>query len=402
MDEEMDVEMLDLEQLPLQTKPSRTPSYQSQAYPTSPSKIRKRKVSTPGKSSTPPKTPLPQEMTRRPIRAVRRLPSSTNSHTPNIFQFSGSNSFQTAPKNIYVIDTNILIQHWTDLKKMIERLALQKRLSTIKFVITKTVIDELDFQKKNKPHVNKIVSFVRDHLKLKHFTGEDILIESSKTPSKSIPQVSEVQNNDDKIVRSAELLKKSYEDAYVALVTDDINLHNKCLLRNLSYLDHKDFLRTIMSNEIKPTPSHQVIDEPSSKKKKAWSASSDQAKRVEPVGKKSPSTELSEDAYSSWIKDKEDFAKLMKPFIVRKLKEMYDDIWTHMHPNVDWSNPTFENVINTLKQGWVGGFAECFNRTHEIRDLIEKIQKDLRNELNNCKKLHSDLTLLQRKVKPFL
>lgn len=422
MDDPMDVEMIDLEQMPKQHK-----SLKSQITPLPPileSPNKKRKKSTSFQQDknatvTTNKTSLNPIVSRKIVKAVRKYNNTsltpTSSTITSNLTHKNRHQYKFSPKSIFILDTNILVSHSTDLKGLIEKLSVEKKLMNIRLVITKVVLDELDHLKRDKPSVNQVCKFVRDRLKCEHFIGEDSLLTNDEKKSDTLKN-HEIVNNDDKILRTTECIKEIHKStSYVALVTDDINLHNKCLLHQVTFLDWKDFFSKITSKSIvdetfsSSTAINNDEDEHTNcKKRRSFSPTMNIVEQgtfrkntKNKIEIEDEDEEEEQDSYAEWIKLKEAFTLTMKEFLVKYLKEMYGDLWKKIF-QVDWSTCTFEQIINTLKNYWIGTFSDAFGRKKEILDLITNIRNKLQTEMNNYHELKEQLSLLQVKIKPYI
>ena len=418
----MDID-IEADQLPLKIGKNRV----TVLPPILESPVKKRKNASPSKSyattgSPPTQTPT---STRKIVRATRRIPRPTVNQADE-FKKNETKSPST-PKSIFILDTNILVGHSAEIRTVIEKLTRQSRLQEVYLVVTKTVLDELDKLKRDNPSLNQVCRFVRERLKCEHLIGEDYLLKSSfKAPTSRKSDLS-ISNNDDRILQSALVISDTFKSSYTALVTDDINLHNKCLLSRFPFLDWKEFRCKMNSEDITlspPLPSIRGdIKHPENKKKRSLSpvvspvirqpqasptlrssVSSSPASSKSPVTSPSVRSESSSPActYSSWVECKEKFTEQLRPFLIAYLKETYGEkLWTTIF-KVDWTTCSFEEMISSLKKGWTGAFHDAFDRKRGLIDYIKTIEELRRNEMTNYPKLYTQLTHLHSEMMPYI
>lgn len=418
----MDVDLVEADHVPVKFSKSRV----TVLPPILESPVKKRKNASPVKSRAPFASPAPRAPStsnRKIARATRRTTVTKSAVDQSVNLENDAKESPSIPKNIYILDTNIFVGHSAEIRIVIEKLTRQSRLNEVHLVVTKTVLDELDRLKRD--NLNHVCRFVRERLKCQHLIGEDYLLRSAKTPHSSGRSNSSISNNDDRILQSATVISEAFKGSSTFLVTDDINLHNKCLLSMFPYLDWNAFRCRMNSEDITlspPAPSSPTVrsidSKPSESKKKRSTSPvvNPLVKQPQPSISSSPTSPKSPVestnvqiasssaacSYPSWVECKEKFTEQLRPFLIRCLKETYGDkLWTKIF-KTDWTTCSFEEMMRSLQKGWTGTFNDAFDRKRGLIDLINTIEELRRNEMTNYPELFTQLTQLHSQMMPYI
>ncbi|XP_053214754.1 transcriptional protein SWT1-like [Panonychus citri] len=303
---------------------------------------------------------------------------------------------RSSGKFILVLDTNILIDHLTDLKTF---LSYNHLVESCRLIIPLVVIQELDTLKKSKQSYVQNFKFINEQLRAEASICSD-KVWLKKHPPETVAEASakvdliEI-NNDDRILKSSLLINQVSEptENTVILITDDLNLRNKALASALKSMDWDAFCDKFGIENTSCAKKGKTVERlrPTIKRLQTGTIS-----KVEPTtsGTKNATSESPTDTmqFGDWLTLKYSTERKLKEFLEKILRKEYNDLWDKIF-KIDFSNCSLFEIIRCIKQGWLGTFSDIFERDRSVLQTIETLFELLKNEKDT-----SQLTTLVYKL----
>ncbi|RWS08079.1 hypothetical protein B4U79_17812 [Dinothrombium tinctorium] len=322
---------------------------------------------------------------------------------------------------VVVIDTNIFVQHLSALKSFVAQQIRCER-NNVQLVVPLVVIQEIDGLKRgNNSSVQKIAEFINEQLEAKVILTSDVSLikalsdEQDDCDDNRDENIS-AYNNDDVILQKCLRLRriKKLKSSRIILLTDDLNLRNKALAVDLCSYSWKkfkcEFMDVSQPNNILKKSSNERQDIPVSNlntKRKASSEliefqplkqqaipmetlpafESKAMQRTKPIKnyEMSPISRNSLKLNGDWLSVKYEAEKVLLKFIETSLKEVYgDQLWDKMF-DINIENASLFDILRLLDKGWIGVFSDYFERDKSVKDLVEELIREWKNESDRSK-----------------
>lgn len=150
-----------------------------------------------------------------------------------------ANKMNSTYKNIYIIDTNILMESLEDFKTVFAD------FSDTQVIFPTAVLEELDRHKKNnREKAQPAISFIHD------LKDKVAYIEFENSHKENLPE--ELQNDSmDNLILSIAIEKQNKYESKVYLITNDKNLRNKACSQNVNTKNIKTLLNDMKTKQSK-------------------------------------------------------------------------------------------------------------------------------------------------------
>lgn len=286
-------------------------------------------------------------------------------------------------KFIIVLDTNILINHLSDLKTFLSNTHLVESCSLI---IPLIVIQELDCLKKTNQSFVQNFKFINEQLRAGKALFSDKIWLKKYPPDKVEAALARIDvteiNNDDRVLKASLLINEisAKSDNTVILVTDDLNLRNKALAATLKVTDWGGFCDKFGIESTSKSKTGKIVEKfrPATKK---INVQINKDRKTDTTS--SSKTDFSTDTmqFGDWLTLKYSAEIKLKAFMEKILRKEYDDLWDKIF-KINFSNCSLFEIIRCLKHGWLGTFSDIFNRDKEVYQTIETMFELLKTEKN--------------------
>ncbi|XP_074593982.1 swt1 RNA endoribonuclease [Brevipalpus obovatus] len=318
-------------------------------------------------------------------------------------------------KLIFILDTNILVQYHSELKKMIA--SLQASIKSIRFIIPLLVIQELDVLKRDKKTNQSTIRSVNTLMDHPSVQSDSNWLEEFPVPvvqrTEETIDVLEM-NNDDRILKKSLIIKKLSElpKNNVILITNDLNLRNKAIATGLISWSWESFnkcpkngtltpLLEIKSPERKQFSSHQAkcstgVSRPSSSAPARMHHGPNSTSQINgSPGLLLKKKKISDNANEDNTKFQRSCLDIIRTFIIKHLKEIYgDELWDKIF-TINFENCTLRQLVDVLKRGWIGAFSDIFNRNDKVQKLISSLLEELDSSESSPKALELKNSLVK-------
>ena len=345
---------------------------------------------------------------------------------------------QDKDKQIFVIDTNILLSHLNSLKNLLVHFRGRK---DIQFLIPWVVLEELEYRKEltkfeDKNMAFKAIHFINEQLDL----NDSLLIKENPIEDSVVEQMTkliEQRINDDKIINCC--IKICDKCKNVVLVSNDINLLNKAkqLKRNFHAFNWNDFNENYgIKIDGDKESDDEMIEEPKKKRKTRQNSLtkpfdftnssfsytfSDEPMQMPFTAQTKPHVinpqviksheinEINEQQIKSkdnlnsnmiqtnvpqdnteWIHYKYECEKKLLKFLQYAHWQLWKDDPDErirdamMFGSIDPEKSTLKDMIRVLKTNWAKCLSDFFNRNSEMKVHIDELHQKLsRNQKYN-------------------